>query len=33
MGINLMDGSRREDVIAAGLAHGRRIVAERRRAA
>jgi NTE family protein len=33
MGVNLMDGSRRSGVIAAGLAQGRRIVAEERRRA
>jgi NTE family protein len=33
MGVNLMDGRRRAEVIAAGLAQGRRIVAEERRAA
>jgi len=33
MGVNLMDGTRRADVIAAGLAQGRRIVAEDRRRA
>jgi len=33
MGVNLMDGGRRADVIAAGLAQGRRIVADGRRRA
>ena len=33
LGVNLMDAGRRADVIAAGLAQGRRIVAEERRAA
>jgi NTE family protein len=33
MGVNLMDGTRREAVIAAGLAQGRRLRAQERRAA
>jgi len=33
MGVNLMDGSRRAEVIAAGVAQGRRILAEERRSA
>jgi hypothetical protein len=33
MGMNLMDGARREQVIAAGLAQGRGLAREQRRAA